>query len=252
MNSDTGQRISAPATTQTGKRPARRRRQPYAWLGASALALGVGVALAGAGTAHAEDSATTDSTRSAQTSAPSAAARGAGRTADAGTATPRTANKGPAATAVRSRSAARATIDRRVAAPSADSPADAVAAPTAAAAAAPTSERAVAGNAVQTPAFFVVAAGAPRLENIYGPASRNPANFGPVLAPVVWALNELQYQVQGLAPLAKPNQLPSAPGQAQVVGTLNTVAPFGAPVKFDVTNAPANGTVTIDSQGFYT
>jgi VCBS repeat-containing protein len=73
-----------------------------------------------------------------------------------------------------------------------------------------------------------------------------------VLSTVVWALNEAVYQIQGLAPLAKPNQLPSTPGQAQVVGTLNTVAPFGARVNFAVTNAPANGTVTIDSQGFYT
>ncbi|MEI8083632.1 MAG: Ig-like domain-containing protein [Actinomycetes bacterium] len=98
----------------------------------------------------------------------------------------------------------------------------------------------------------MVAAGAPRLENIYGPTALNPAHFGPVLSTLVWALSEAAYQIQGLAPLAKPNQLPSTPGQAQVVGTLNTVAPFGARVKFAVTNAPANGIVTIDSQGFYT
>jgi len=37
-----------------------------------------------------------------------------------------------------------------------------------------------------------------------------------------------------------------------VVGTLNTVSPFGSSVEFAVTNAPDNGTVSIDSQGFYT
>jgi hypothetical protein len=37
-----------------------------------------------------------------------------------------------------------------------------------------------------------------------------------------------------------------------VVGTLNTVAAYGAPVTFAVTKQPTNGTVAIDPQGFYT
>ena len=68
MNSYVAQNGSASTTTKTGKRSARRRRQPYAWLGASALTFGVGVALAGAGTAHADDAPSVDSTRSAKAS----------------------------------------------------------------------------------------------------------------------------------------------------------------------------------------
>jgi hypothetical protein len=97
-----------------------------------------------------------------------------------------------------------------------------------------------------------IAAGAPRVEKVFGPEAFKSADFGPMVAPVMWALTEAAYQIHGLKPLAKPFQLPSVPGQAQVVGTLNTVAPFGAPVTFAVTNAPVNGTVEIDAQGFYT
>ena len=72
------------------------------------------------------------------------------------------------------------------------------------------------------------------------------------MGPVVWALTEFAYQINDMKPLANPFQLQSAPGAAQVFGTLNTVAPFGAPVKFDITKAAANGYVTINSQGVYT
>ena len=263
MDSQGTQQVSVTGSVKAGCRSARRRRQPFAWLGASALTLGVGVALAGAGTAHADDSPSVVSATSAKASAPAPIPRGAVRApGDAvrgvgeRSARAQSADKRVAATVAPSRSAVLATVSRRVAAGSAATHSNAVAVPTASAAAGQAAPNAdVWAAAVQNPPLsrsFAVAAGAPRLERIYGPASRNPARFGPVLSTVVWALNEAVYQIQGLAPLAKPNQLPSTPGQAQVVGTLNTVAPFGARVKFAVTNAPANGTVTIDSQGFYT
>ena len=265
MDSQGTQQVSVAGSVKTGRRSAGRRRQPYAWLGAGALTLGVGVALAGAGTAHADDGPSVDSAGSAKASAPTTAAapRGAVRTpgnAARGvgdrSATARTANKRVVATAAPSRSAAPAAVSRRLAATTVDSRTATVAVPTAATTTGPITKKVgLWGAAVQIPpraGTTVIAAGAPRLENVWGPNSLNPARFGPVLAPVVWALNEAQYQLQGLTPLAKPNQLPAAPGQAQIVGTLNTVSPFGAPVKFEVTNAPANGTVNIDSQGFYT
>ncbi len=80
MDSQDTQQVSVTGSIKAGRRSARRRRQPYAWLGASALALGVGVALAGAGTAHADDSTSMDSVRSAKGPAASApASRGPAR-----------------------------------------------------------------------------------------------------------------------------------------------------------------------------
>ena len=80
MDSQDTQQVSVTGAVKAGRRSARRRRQPYAWLGASALALGVGVALAGAGSAHADDSTSVDSVRSAKDSAASApASRGPAR-----------------------------------------------------------------------------------------------------------------------------------------------------------------------------
>lgn len=82
VDSQDTQQVSVTGSIKAGRRSARRRRQPYAWLGASALALGVGVALAGAGTAHADDSTSMDSVRSAKGSAASApASRGPARRA---------------------------------------------------------------------------------------------------------------------------------------------------------------------------
>ena len=79
MNSRAAQLMSAPITTKTGKRSARRRRLPYAWLGAGAgaSALGVGVALAGAGTAHADDAGPADSAGSVEASSAAVKSRGA-------------------------------------------------------------------------------------------------------------------------------------------------------------------------------
>ena len=262
--------------SRTSKRSRASHRDPCAWLGVGALTLGMGAALAG-GTGVASADSTADSqTSSASSPSTGSAANGAARSAARRTVThgaaakPSGATAHPAAPTVNAsaplpanvapatsnRSPALATMSRLVAAMSADFPSNALAVSTAAAVTGPVSGNAgPRAAAVQNPPLsrsFAVAAGAPRLENIYGPTSRNPAQFGPVLSAVVWALNEAVYQIQRLAPLAKPNQLPSSPGQIQVVGALNTVAPFGAPVKFAVTNAPANGTVTIDSQGFYT
>ena len=82
MDSQGTQQVSVTGSVKAGRRSARRRRQPYAWLGASALTLGVGVALAGAGTAHADDSPSADSARSANGSTSSApASRGPARRA---------------------------------------------------------------------------------------------------------------------------------------------------------------------------
>ena len=79
MNSRAAQLMSAPITTKTGKRSARRRRLPDAWLGAGAGAstLGVGVALAGAGTAHADDAGPADSASSEEASSAAVKSRGA-------------------------------------------------------------------------------------------------------------------------------------------------------------------------------
>ena len=234
--------------SRTSKKSRANHRDPYAWLGVGALTLGMGAALAG-GTGVASADSTADS-QTSSASSPSTgpttngAARGAARrSGTAGTAAkPSGVTVHPTALTV------------NTSAPLPAVPAAAVS--TAAAVTGPVSgnagPRAAAAQNPPLSRSFAVAVGAPRLDNIYGPTSRNPAQFGPMLSAVVWALNEAVYQIQGLAPLAKPNQLPSSPGQAQEVGTLNTVAPFGAPVEFAVTNAPANGTVTIDSQGFYT
>jgi len=79
VNSRAAQLMSAPITTKTGKRSARRRRLPYAWLGAGAGAsmLGAGVALAGAGTAHADDAGPADSASSVEASSAAVKSRGA-------------------------------------------------------------------------------------------------------------------------------------------------------------------------------
>jgi hypothetical protein len=81
VNSRAAQLMSAPITTKTGKRSARRRRLPYAWLGAGAGAgastLGAGVALAGAGTAHADDAGPADSASSEEASSAAVKSRGA-------------------------------------------------------------------------------------------------------------------------------------------------------------------------------
>ena len=82
MDSQGTQQVSVIGSVKAGRRSARRRRQPYAWLGASALTLGVGVALVGVGTAHADDSPSADSAMSAKGSTSSApASRGPARRA---------------------------------------------------------------------------------------------------------------------------------------------------------------------------
>jgi YVTN family beta-propeller protein len=83
----------------------------------------------------------------------------------------------------------------------------------------------------------------------YHPAEA--ANLGPAASAIRWTVREIQYQLLGLAPLVKPNQLPSFGTQAIVVGTLNTVGPFGNPVEFSVTGRPTQGTVSVGADGFY-
>jgi hypothetical protein len=255
MTSSAAQPISASTGTKTAKRSARRR-QPFAWLGAGALTVGVGVALAGAGVAHADDAAAPGDSATSVTASPTAGnSRGATvRTVGGRAATARTANKRGAAADTSGRSAALATVSRQVAATTVDSRSKFDVASTAAVPAGVKSTFAdlwVAAAQVVALAGPGSGVGAPRVEKVFGPGAFKSADFGP-LAPAMWALTEAAYQFQGLTPRAKPFQLQSAPGQTQVVGTLNTVAAFGAPVTFAVTNAPANGTVEIDAQGFYT
>jgi VCBS repeat-containing protein len=256
MDSQAAQSMSASTTMTTGKRSARRRRQPYAWLGASALTLGVGVALAGAGVAHADDAASAGSASSVNASpaavnsqkAPQAAVRNRGaavRTVGEGAVTDRTANTRVVVAGTSGRSAVLATVSRKAAATTVGSPAKAVVAPTTVP---PVSQPPYFGGFRLPPS---PTQGAPRFEGTFGPGAPKPADFG-VFAPLAWAVAEVAYQVQGLAPLAKPNQLPSLPGQAEVVGTLNTVAAYGAPVTFAVTTKPAYGTVAVNPQGIYT
>ena len=82
----------------------------------------------------------------------------------------------------------------------------------------------------------------------YNP-ERNPTNFGPVLRPIVWAVNELQYQLLGLKPLAN-----AAPLGSRGPVLIGAVAPFGNPVSFAVSAAPARGAVSAAGGGlfFYT
>jgi len=266
MDPQAAQPMSASTTTKTGKRSARRRRQPYGWLGAGALTLGVGAALAGAGVAHADDAASAGSARPAEASqaavnsqkAPQAAVRNRGaavRTVGEGAAPDRTANTRVVAAGTSGRSAALATVSRRAAATTVGSPSKAVVAPTTVA---PTTAAPTGVAPVSQPPFFggfrfppSPTQGAPRFEGTFGPGAPKPADFG-VFAPLAWAAAEVAYHVQGLSPLARPFQFQSVPGDEEVHGTLNTVAAYGAPVKFEVTNAPANGRVAIDSQGHYT
>jgi len=255
MTSSAAQPISASTGTKTAKRSARRH-QPFAWLGAGALTVGVGVALAGAGAAHADDAAAPGDSATSVTASPTAGtSRGAAvRTVGGRAATARTANKRVAAADTSGRSAALATVSRPVAATTVDSRYKFDVASTAAVPAGVKSTFAdlwVAAAQVAALAGPGSGVGAPRVEKVFGPGAFKSADFGP-LAPAMWALTEAAYQFQGLTPRVKPFQLQSAPGQTQVVGTLNTVAAFGAPVTFAVTNAPANGTVEIDAQGFYT
>ena len=122
MDSQGTRQVSVTGSVKAGRRSARRRRQPYAWLGASALTLGVGVALAGAGTAHADDSPSVDSAASTKASAP-AASRGMSRGASAVKPTGAAASVAPAqnrtvsppATVARSSAGSAASADRRAA-----------------------------------------------------------------------------------------------------------------------------------------
>ena len=160
MDSQGTQQVSVTDAVKPGRRSARRRRQPYAWLSAVALTLGVGVALAGAGTAQADDSVSVDSSRSASAPAtaptlggavriPGGAVRGVGERSGPA----RTANKRVVATAAPRRSAALAAVNRRSAATAVDSRAVTVAVPTAATTTGPTTEGSAEGKLARVPAM---------------------------------------------------------------------------------------------------
>ena len=274
MNSYVAQDIPVSTTTNTGKRSARRRRQPYAWLGASALTVGVGVALAGAGAAHADDSPAADSARSSKASASSAPAsrgpaRHAGDSAVVGSATGQHAAAPSTAASPDGGVRSAASFAQRT--QSFAAPSVAAITPTVNAAAALASPATTeVTNSRTEPAVsrraHVLAASSARVGAstaapvasaptapagwVVGPAKwLNPKDFGPVLGAAVWAINELQYQVGGLTPILNPNRWPSttvAPGAA---GTLGASGPFGNPLTFSITTQPAHGTVTITPQG---
>ena len=106
-----------------------------------------------------------------------------------------------------------------------------------------------AGFVPKSPAAMTPVPPSAPLTRVWQPTTRD---LGPVVGAVVWAAHEVSYQLQGLTPLVKAVQLPTAGPQTTVAGTLNTVGPFGNPVAFSVTGQPGSGSVTLDQQGFYT
>jgi hypothetical protein len=72
-----------------------------------------------------------------------------------------------------------------------------------------------------------------------------PDNYGPVIGAVVRLINEINYIVTDVKPRVNPFQLPSAPTQTAIVGTLGAYTPNGDPFSVTVTTAPTTGTVTI-------
>ncbi len=216
-SSGTGSEL-ATTKARTGKKTDRRR-QPYAWLGAGALTLGVGVALAGAGAAHADDSATTSSAAAAKTQSSTPAAKPirhtSGPKAKTRTATTSSAKPTPSAGALT---------------------------PTAVSTPRPVKTTPVASGprtqAATTPAVAYVTHPAPPL---------NPNDFGPVLGTVVRIVNEIHYVITDQKPIVKPFQLPSAPNQSVIVGTLGAYTANGDPYAATITGAPTKGTVAIDA-----
>jgi YVTN family beta-propeller protein len=81
----------------------------------------------------------------------------------------------------------------------------------------------------------------------YPAAPLNPRDYGPLLGALVRLSNEIQYVTADQKPFLKPVQLPSAPSQTLVAGTLNAYSTSGAPFSVAVTGQPTNGIVTIDS-----
>ncbi len=75
----------------------------------------------------------------------------------------------------------------------------------------------------------------------------DPSDFGPVLGTIVRLANEIQYVITDQKPIVKPFQLPSAPNQSVIVGTLGAYTPNGDPYAATITTAPTNGTVAIDA-----
>ncbi|CAN5271506.1 hypothetical protein BH11ACT7_BH11ACT7_05340 [soil metagenome] len=75
----------------------------------------------------------------------------------------------------------------------------------------------------------------------------NPADYGPALGTLVRIVNEIRYVMVGLKPTLTPFQLPSAPNQSVIVGTLGAYTLNRDPFTITVTTAPTNGTVTIDA-----
>ena len=272
MESQGTQQVSVTGSVKAGRRSARRRRQPYAWLGASALTLGVGVALAGAGTAHADDSPSVDSARSAKGSASSApASRGPVRRAgdSAADSTPGdgssssatsaarsagSASRGDAARPARVRSAAVRTATAAANASSAASASSAVPA----GAAAPAGAATTTARSTDTMSSRVRGATARNIAALdtpgsglayatYPAAPLNPRDYGPLLGALVRLSNEIQYVTADQKPSLSPVQLPSAPSQTLVAGSLNAYSTSGAPFSVAVTGQPTNGIVTIDS-----
>lgn len=203
---------------RSGRGVHRRRRQPYVWLGAGALTLGVG--LAGAGTAQADDnppkerpSAAGDAT-GGRTTAIQSGVRAAARNGTAGHAQTRRP-PGPAYRSAKARTLG-------------------IADP--------------AGSAVVSRPT----ADQPGIGRVKRPGlAMDPADFGPILATVIRWWNDIEYITRDVKPVLNPFQLPSAPSQGVVAGTLNAYNVYGA-VTFAVAQAPLRGTVALDqAEGAY-
>jgi len=200
-------------------------REPYAWLGVGALTLGMGAALAGSGVASA------DSTPSDGSASPSASARSAGSASQRDAIRPgrgraaavtTAAAAGSSATTSAARSTGMVLTRTRISAPP------------------------KAAGLVTTTAGGLAYATRPA-------APLNPENFGPFLGALVRVAKEIQYVASDQKPTLNPGQLPSAPSQTLVAGTLGAYNPNGDPFAVAVTGQPTDGTVTIDQiSGSYT
>ena len=235
-----------------------RSRQPYAWLGAGAL--GVGLALAGAGTAHADEASAATETSSARVSASAAAAPGGTTATSRSTAAVRTAAPGrsPAATSrsvrgsqpVSAAAASERLTPARVAAVSGrPAPAVSVSAEVSSVdTSAPTAAAASAGVVTPAPSQATIAATA------WFSSTRGWLNGfdGPLAAAAQDVLVGVQRTLFSPVAIIKPVQYTSWTQGEPILGALQYVQPGGAGVSFQLTQAPASGTVQLLSDGTYT
>lgn len=232
--------------------------QPYGWLGVGAL--GVGLALAGAGTAHADDASAAAEASSTRVSGSAADAPGGTAATSRSTAAVRTAapSRWPAATSrvVRANqpvSAAAvserltparvaAVADRVVPAVSVSAEVSPMDTP------APTAAAASAGVVTPPPSQATIA-----VSNWFGSTRSGLYQFdGPLAEAVQNALSGVQNTLFSPVAAVKPVQYTSWTQGQPILGALQYVQPGGAGVSFQLTQAPASGTVQLLSDGTYT